>query len=73
MPTTRKQNKARKSREVEMLSDMYLDVMLGGDHLERDERESNKYGRWPESPGYGTILNQDSNSHPNSRETEIST
>ena len=35
MPTTRKQNsKARKSREVDMLSDIeILDKMLGSNHL----------------------------------------
>ena len=41
MPTTRKQKKARKSIEVEMLSDIKtLVVMLGGNHLERDESET---------------------------------
>ena len=74
MPTTRKQKKARKSREVDMLSDVEnLDVMLGGDQLKRDESETSNYGRRPESPSYGTILNQDSNSHPISDEAEIRT
>ena len=36
IPTTRKKKKARKSREVDMLSDTEsLDVMLGGNLLER--------------------------------------
>ena len=73
MPTTRKQKKARKSR-VKMLSDIEnLDVILGGNHLERDESETSNYCKSPESPSYGTLLNQDSNSHPNSHEAEIRT
>ena len=61
MPTTRKQKKARKSREVNMLSDIEnLDVMLGGNHLKRDESEISNHGRRPESPRYDTLLNQNS-------------
>ena len=39
MPTIRKQkNRARKSREADMLSDIEnLDIMLGSNHFERDE------------------------------------
>ena len=38
MPITRKQKKARKSSEVDMLSDIEnLDIMLGGNHLEREK------------------------------------
>ena len=74
MPTTRKQKKARKSREVDMLSDIgNLDVMFCGNHLERDESETSNCGRRPESLSYGTLLNQDSHSHPNSDEAEIRT
>ena len=41
MPTTRKQKKARKSREADMLSDIKnLDIMLGGNKLE-GERKAN--------------------------------
>ena len=41
MPTTRKQKKAGKSREQEMLSYIEnLDIMLGGNSLEREESES---------------------------------
>ena len=55
MPTTRKQKKARKSREVYMLSDIEnLDVLLGGNYLERDESETSNYGRRPESHSYGS-------------------
>ena len=38
MPTTRKQKKARKSRGIEMLSDIEnLDIMLGENHFNRSE------------------------------------
>ena len=71
MPTARKQKKARKSREVYMLSDIEnLDVMLSGNYLERDESEISNYGRRPESPSYVSSLNQDSNFHPNSNEAK---
>ena len=74
MPTTRKQKKARKSREADMLSDIEnFDVMLGGNHLEREESEISNHGRRPESPSYDTLLNQNGNSHPHSHETEIKT
>ena len=40
MPTTRKQKKARKSRGLEILSDIKnLDIMLGGDRYNGTERE----------------------------------
>ena len=40
MPTTRKQKKARKSRGLEMLSDIEnIDIMLGGNHFSARERE----------------------------------
>ena len=40
MPVTRKQKKARKSRGIEMLSDIEnLDIMLGENHYGRNERE----------------------------------
>ena len=39
MPTTRKQKKARKSRGLEMLSDIEnIDIMLGGNHFNTRER-----------------------------------
>ena len=70
MPTTRKQKKASKSREVDMLSDIEnLEVMLGGNHLARDESEISNHGSRPESPSYDTLLNQNGNSHHNSHET----
>ena len=40
MPTTKKQKKARKSRSLEILSDIEnLDVMLGGNHFNETERD----------------------------------
>ena len=40
MPTTRRQKKARKSRGIEMLSDIEnLDIMLGENHFNRNERD----------------------------------
>ena len=40
MPTTRKQKKARKSRGLEMLSDIEnLDIMLGENHFNSRERD----------------------------------
>ena len=50
MPTTRKQTKAIKSREVDMCN-------VGCNNLERDESETSNYGRRPESSSYGTLLN----------------
>ena len=58
MPTTRKQKKAIKSSEVDMLSDIEnLDVMIGGNHLERRKSEISNHGRRPESFRYDTLLN----------------
>ena len=40
MPTTRKQKRARKSREQEILSDIEnLDIMLGENNFNRNERD----------------------------------
>ena len=40
MPTTRKQKKARKSRGLEILSDIEnLDIMLGENHLNETEKD----------------------------------
>ena len=53
MPTTRKQKKARKSRGLEMFSDIEnLDIMLGANHFdtrERDESLNSNLARRPES------------------------
>ena len=45
MPTTRKQKKARKSRGLEILSDIEnLDIMLGENHFNRTERDDSLNG-----------------------------
>ena len=52
MPTTRKQKKARKSREAEMLSDIEnLDIMLGGNHFNRNERSESLNSNQARRPG----------------------
>ena len=49
-PTTRKQKKARKTRGLELLSDIEdLDIMLGGRHSEIEENVSSNLARRPES------------------------
>ena len=48
MPTTRKQKKARKSRGLEMLSDIEnLDIMLGENHFDAREREGSLNSNLP--------------------------
>ena len=69
MPTTRKQKKARKSREAEMLSDIEnLDIMLGGNHFNRNGRSesvnSNQAGR-PESLFGDEFEDENENEFPN--------
>ena len=73
MPTTRKRKKARKSREQDMLSDIEnLDIIIGGNSLDRDENISSSLGRRPpESPSYGNFLNQNGQSQSSSGEAEI--
>ena len=42
-----------------MLSDIEsIDIMLGGNGLDREESISSNLGRRPESPSYGILLNQ---------------
>ena len=65
MPTTRKQKKARKSREAEMLSDIEnLDIMLGGNHFNRNEGSeslNSNQARRPGSPFADEFENEDEN------------
>ena len=69
MPTTRKQKKARKSREAEMLSDIEnIDIMLRGNHLERERSEFSDPIRGPDSSNYNAPENNGEDSYPNSRE-----
>ena len=74
MPTTRKQKKARKSREAEMLSDIEnLDIMLGGDHFNRNERSESLNSNQVRRPGslFGDESeNEDENRSPNFRNDE---
>ena len=50
MPTTRKQKKARKSRGLEMLSDIEnIDIMLGVNHFSAREREGSWNSNLPRS------------------------
>ena len=71
MPTTRKQKKTRKSRGIEMLSDIEnLDIMLGENHFNRDERDeslSSNRARRPESTVEDEFENNDKNRHLDSR------
>ena len=73
MPTTRKQKtKTRKSREPDLLSDIEnLDTMLGTNNFQREESELSNSVRRPESPRYNAWVNNDTNSHYNSRENEL--
>ena len=69
MPTTRKQKKAGNSRRVEMLSDIEnLDIMLGGNHLEREGSEFGDSIRRPGSPNINAPETNEEDSYPNSRE-----
>ena len=71
MPTTRKQKKARKSRGLEMFSDIEnLDIMLGGAHFdtrERDESLSSNLARRPESAISNDLENDQGNRHVDPR------
>ena len=65
MPYTRKQRKARKSRGAEMLPDIEnLDIMLGGNHLEREESEYENFSRRSTSPNLNTHENGEENHRP---------
>ena len=48
-----------------------LDIMLGSNHLKREESEFSDSVRRPESLSYNALVNHDVNSHPISRENEI--
>ena len=62
MPTTRKQQKERKSRGLEMFSDMEnLDIMLGSRHSERDENVNSNHARRPENVNSNLFENNEEN------------
>ena len=73
MPTTRKQKKARKSRGLEMLSDIEnLDIMLGENHFDTSEREGSLNSNLPRrSRSFASIEseNEDENMGRNQRTT----
>ena len=74
MPTTRKQKKARKSRGIEMLSDLEnLDIMLGENHFNRNERDgsvSSNFGRRPGSTSADELGNSGENRHSVTRDID---
>ena len=73
MPSTRKQEKARKSRVTEMLSDIEnLDIMLRGNHLEREGIEFSGSIRRPDSPNFNAPENIEEDMYPNCREKRSS-
>ena len=73
MPTTRKQKKARKSRGVEMLSDIEnLDIMLGCNHIERGESEFSDSIKSPDSPNCNAPEDNEEDNYLNSRENTSS-
>ena len=77
MPTTRKQKKARKSRVLEMLSDIEnLDIMLGENHFNARGREGSLNSNLPRRSG-SLISNESENGegsiHRNQRVTNPST
>ena len=77
MPTTRKQKKARKSRGLEMLSDIEnLDFMLGENHFngtERDESLDNTSIRRHESVASKNLENEGECSYSNHRNSYVRT
>ena len=72
MPTTRRQKKARKSRGIEMLSDIEnLDIMLGENHFDRNERDesvSSNFGRRPGSTSADELENNGENRYSATRD-----
>ena len=70
MPTTRKQKKARKSRGLELLSDIEnLDIMLGERHSERDVSVDRNSVRRQDSNTSDMFENNDENMYLNNVET----
>ena len=62
MPTTRKQKKVRKSRGLEMLSDIEnLDIMLGGNHFNARDREESLNSNLPRRSG--SFVSNESENH----------
>ena len=76
MPTKRKQKKTRKSRGVEIISDIEnVDMMLGENQFSRNERDeslSSNQTRRPESTFGDQFENNDENRYLNSRNDGLS-
>ena len=67
MPTNRKQKMARKSRGLEMLSDIEnLDIMLGGNHFNARERDESLNSNLPRRSG-SFVSNESENDEENMR------
>ena len=77
MPTTRKQKKSRKSRGLEVLSDIeHLVILLGGDHFNRAERErslDSTSARRRESIRSNNLENDGESLYSNHRNDELRT
>ena len=77
MPTTRKQRKARKSRGLEILSDIEnLDIMLGENHLNDTGRHGSLDGtsiRRQESITSNNLKNEEMNLHSDHRNLGVGT
>ena len=77
MPTTRRQKRARKSRGLEMLSDIEnLNIMLGVNHIngaERDESLDNTSIRRHESVAKNNLKNESESSYSNHRNSNFRT
>ena len=77
MPTTRNQKKTRKSRGLEILSDIEnLDIMLGGDHFNGAERERSLYStsaRRRESITSNNLENEGESPYSNHRNDDLRT
>ena len=75
MPTSRKQKKARKSRGLEILSDIEnLNVMLGENHFNETERDDSFDGtsiRRQESVISDNLENEGMNPYSNHRNLEL--
>ena len=70
MPTARKQKKAKKSRGLEMLSDIEnLDIMLGENHFNSREREGSLNSNLPRRPR-SFVRNESENEDGNIGETQ---
>ena len=77
MPTTRKQKKARKSRGLEILSDIEnLDIMLGENHFNGTERDDSLNGtsnRRQESITSNNLEDEEINLHSDHRNRDTGT